>query len=178
MKTCIAAILTLGVLTWNSIAFCDEIYDAAKSGELPKVKALLKTNPDLVNSTDGFNNQTPLFAAVIYNHKDVADLLLANKADVNAHDKDGKTPMFFANKMEMAQWLLDNKADVNAKARNNNTPLHMQALLGHLDIVKFLLDNKADVNAKNKVGWTPLHMALTNNKTDVIDFLRQHGGQE
>jgi len=175
------AVVMLIALTWSSLAFCDEIYDAAKSGDTAKVKALLAANPELINSTNGFNNQTPLFAAVIYDHKDVADLLLANKADVSAQDKDGKTPLFSAaatDHKDMAQWLLDNKADVNAKARNNNTPLHTAALQGHLDIVEFLLANKADINAKNKVGWTPLHMALVNNNKDVIDFLRQHGGTE
>jgi ankyrin repeat protein len=181
MKTYITVILTVGILAWNSIAFCDEIYDAAKSGDLVKVKSLVKTDPDLVNSTNGWNNQTPLFAAVTNDRKDVAEFLLSNKADVNAQDKDGKTPLVMAasaDHKDMAQLLLDNKADVNAKAHNNNTPLHTAALMGHLDIVKFLLDNKADINAKNKVGWTPLHMALTNNNKDVIDFLRQHGGTE
>ena len=157
-------------MTWNSIAFCDEIYDKVKSGDLAKVKTLLKANPDLVNSTNGYNSRTPLFAAVIEDRKEVAEFLLASKADVNAPDKNGQTPLFLVTHKDMAQLLLDHKADVNAKAHNNNTPLHTAALLDRLDIVKFLLDNKADVNAKNKLGWTPMHMALTNNNKEVIDY--------
>ena len=42
----------LVALVWSSLAFCGEIHDAAKDGDLEKVKALLKDNPDLVNSKD------------------------------------------------------------------------------------------------------------------------------
>jgi cytohesin len=74
-----------------------EINDAARNGDLAKVKALLKDHPDLVSSTDD-NGQTPLCSAAIGGHKDVAELLLANKADVNAKDDNGETPLHAAAK--------------------------------------------------------------------------------
>jgi len=42
----------LAALIGSSVAFCDEIGDAAKSGDLEKAKALLKDNSDLVFSKD------------------------------------------------------------------------------------------------------------------------------
>ena len=55
--------VTLVALVWSCLAFCGEIHDAAEDGDLEKVKALLKANPDLVNSKDT-NGMTPLhFAA-------------------------------------------------------------------------------------------------------------------
>ena len=42
----------LGALAWSSLAFGGEIHDAAKAGDLEKVKAVLKDNPDLVFSKD------------------------------------------------------------------------------------------------------------------------------
>ena len=83
---------TLVALAWSSLAFCGEIHDAAKRGDLAKVKALLKDNPDLVFSKDN-DGKTPLHLAAVYGHKDVAELLLANKAEVNAKDNDGDTPL-------------------------------------------------------------------------------------
>jgi len=41
-----AAVL-LAMLAWSTLAFCGEIHDAARAGDLKKVEALLKGNPDL-----------------------------------------------------------------------------------------------------------------------------------
>ena len=65
----------LVALAWSSVAFCGEIHDAAKSGDLEKVKALLTGNPNLVFSKDN-NGETPLHDAVVTGHKDVAELLV------------------------------------------------------------------------------------------------------
>ena len=79
----LATVLT--VLAWTMPAFSGEIHDAAKTGDLAKVQALLKDNHDLVFSKDN-NGGTPLHWAALNGHKDVAELLLANRADVNAKD--------------------------------------------------------------------------------------------
>jgi ankyrin repeat protein len=63
---------------------------------LEKVKALLKDNPDLVFSKDNKYGGTPLHLAAATGHKDVAKLLLANKADVNAKDNRDATPLHLA----------------------------------------------------------------------------------
>ena len=86
----------LAVLVWSSLAFCGEIHDAAKNGDLEKVKALLKANPDLVFSKDDKFGGTPLHLAAYWNHKDVLELLLTNKADVNVRDNNGNTPLALA----------------------------------------------------------------------------------
>jgi len=58
------AALILFVLAWSNLAFCGEIHDAAKVGDLEKVKALLKDNPELVSNRDtNFLNYTPLHYA-------------------------------------------------------------------------------------------------------------------
>jgi hypothetical protein len=56
------------------VAFGQEIDDAAQNGDLEKVKALLKDNPDLVSSKDKWG-RTPLHLAARNGHKDVAELL-------------------------------------------------------------------------------------------------------
>jgi ankyrin repeat protein len=108
--------VTLIALAWSSLAFCGEIHDAAKSGDLEKVKTLLKANPDLVFSKDT-NGWTPLHLA---STKAVAEFLLANKADVNDNKNGyGWTPLHAAAAngfKDVVELLLADKADVNAKA--------------------------------------------------------------
>ena len=141
------AIVTLIALACSTLAFCGEIHDAAKAGDLAMVKALLKENPNLVLSKDN-NDFTPLHYAANEDHKDVVELLLANKAEVDAKEKNGFTP------------------------------LHAVALFDHKDVAELLLTHGADVNAKANDGSTPLHYAALYGHKDVAELLRQHGGHE
>jgi len=132
--------------------------------------------------------------AAFNDHKDVAELLLANKADVNA--------LHFAafnDHKDIADLLLAKGAAVNAKTDKGVTPLHWAAMKGHKDVVELLLANTADVNAQTEQtvvpptplwdeemgnslkvygGWTPLHLAAFYGHMDVAELLRQHGGHE
>jgi len=83
-------------LAWCSLAFCGEIHDAAKAGDLEKVKTLLKDKPGLVLSKDDKYGLTPLHLAAFSGHQDVAELLLTSKAEVNAKDNLGLTPLHMA----------------------------------------------------------------------------------
>ena len=93
------ATFTIVTLAWSSLAFCGEIHDAAKAGDLEKVKALLKANPDLVNSKDTsrrYDGYTPLHSAVEKRQNEMVELLLANKADVNANVSSVGSPLHLA----------------------------------------------------------------------------------
>jgi len=71
------------------------IHDAARDGGLEKVRALLKQNPDLALSKDA-EGMTPLHWAAMQGRKDMAELLIANRADINAKNKYGATPLHVA----------------------------------------------------------------------------------
>jgi ankyrin repeat protein len=66
------AIVTLIALACSTPAFCGEIHEAAKAGDLAKVKALLKDNPELVSSKDNLGF-APLHLAAQEGHKEVVD---------------------------------------------------------------------------------------------------------
>jgi hypothetical protein len=124
-----------------------EIHVAAQRGDVEKVKALLKGNPNLVFSQDN-KGDTALHWAASNDHKEVAELLIASKADVNARDNKG--------------W----------------TPLHAAAIQGYKDMAEFLLASQADVNARDNNGSTPLQEATAKGHADVAELLRQHGGHK
>ena len=108
--------------------------------------------------------------------------LLANKADVNAKDKCGWTPLHIAaidGRTETVQALLKHKQmheqiDVNAKNKYGWTPLHHAAYDGHAAVVQALLASKADVNAKDEDGRTPLHKAAYNGHEEVVKLLLEN----
>jgi uncharacterized protein len=180
-----AAVL-LVALALSCLASCGRkgVHDAAKAGDLEKVKALLKDHPDLVFNKDN-DGRSPLHWAANSGHKDVVELLLTNKAEVNAKDNNGGTPLLYATaggRWNVAQLLLANKAEVNAKDNDGRSPLHWAASMGHKDMAELLLTNKAEVNATNNKGFTPLHYATAGGDNvgfqAVAELLRQHGGHE
>jgi ankyrin repeat protein len=172
----------LAALTLCGLVACakkhDSLNDAAKSGDLAKVRQLLKSNPGLVSSQDT-NGCTPLFNAALYGHDDVVELLLANKADVNAKTRAGLTPLMFAVHTNIARLLLDRGADVNARDnRSRWTALHLAAAFGRTNMVELLLANGADVNVVDVNGRAPLYYAECHGHADVAELLRQHGGKD
>jgi ankyrin repeat protein len=136
---------------------------AVKSGDLELVKALLKEQADLVFTRDSSFGGTPLYWAAVNGHKGVAELLLANKAEVNAKDNLGWTPLHSAavtGRKVVTELLLANQADVNARDNNGATPLNGAVSNGHEDVAALLLANQAEVNAKDNNGRMPLHLAV------------------
>ncbi|MBV9765459.1 MAG: ankyrin repeat domain-containing protein, partial [Acidobacteriaceae bacterium] len=121
---------------------------------------------------------TPLHYAARDGRKELTELLLTDKADVNATDNSGYTPLYYAayeGHNETAELLIANKADVNAKDKDGETSLHAAALHGYNDVVELLLANKADVNVRDSDGNTPLHNAASVNYPDVAKLLLASG---
>jgi ankyrin repeat protein len=178
------AAVVLLALGWSNFALCDEIHDAAMAGDVGKVEALLKHDPDLVFSTNyGANNKgwTPLHVAALFDRTNVAKVLLANKADVDAKDSDAHTPLHMAagkGKEDFVALLIANKADINAKDIMKGTPLIVAADNNRKEVVELLLANKVEVNARNIEGWTALRFAEERGHKEVADALRAHGANE
>jgi serine/threonine-protein phosphatase 6 regulatory ankyrin repeat subunit B len=125
------------------------------------IKTQLRDHPDWIFDKDA-NGENPLLISVLAGRKDVVELLLTYKIDVNSKDNAGQTALHkaaYSNQKDIAELLLANRANVNAKDINGDTPLHFAANSGCEDVAEVLLANKANVNAKDNSGMTPLHMA-------------------
>jgi ankyrin repeat protein len=78
---------------------------------------------------------------------------------------------------EVAELLIANGADVNAKSEIGTTPLYNAAYYGSTEVAELLIANGADVNLKDDYGRTPLKWAVRHKHTETADLLRKHGGK-
>ncbi len=122
---------------------------------------------------------TLLHRAVQNKSKKLAELLIAQGANVNAKNNQGDTPLHLAvqsNNKELAELLIAKRVDVNARDNYGHTPLHLALLYNNKEVAKLLIAKGADVKARDNQGDTPLHSAdkLINNK-EVAELLIAKG---
>jgi ankyrin repeat protein len=165
---------TIAAVLLATTAFAGPIHDAAKIGDLAGVQAELDKGVD-VGAKDEFG-RTPLYLAAENGRKQVAELLIAKGADVNA--KNGFTPLHraaYQGHKEIAELLIANGADVNAKDDDGRTPLHYAAKYATKEVVELLIPNGADVNAKDRFGFTPLREAAWYGHKEIAELLLDKG---
>jgi ankyrin repeat protein len=154
-----------------------QVRDAARDGNLAKLKVLLQGNPDLVSC--GCDGGTQLIVAAEVGRTDVVEFLLAAGADINGRDNERETALDDAvvhHHKNVVKQLLDGGAEVNTRDVDDNTPLMYAAQWGDTDVVEWLLANKADVNARTREGgYTPLYFAAYLNQMGVAELLLSHG---
>jgi ankyrin repeat protein len=139
-----------------------ELAEAAFVCDLLRVRDLLArgASPD---ARDG-EGRPPLVSAILGNSVALVGLLLESKADVNAIDEHGWTPLHFASEEvlpQMASLLLSKNADPNVRDDEGNTPLHRAVFSarGRDEVVRLLRKNGAKDDVKNKSGETPKSLA-------------------
>ncbi|GAB5359500.1 hypothetical protein AAMO2058_000549200 [Amorphochlora amoebiformis] len=89
------------------------LQNAAKEGDLPTLKRMLKKKPWRVNEVRLY---APLHAAALFNHTEMAKWLLTEGANVDVQMLDASTPIILAaseGNEEMVKLLLFNDADIS-----------------------------------------------------------------
>jgi ankyrin repeat protein len=128
----------------------------------------------------GYNKQPPLHIAVQFGSKEIAELLIANGADVNMiSGYKMEAPLHIAakkSKKEMAELLISNGANLDAfdGGTFGYTPLHWALNQGHEEVVELLITKGANVMAKSKAGF-PLGVAAAVGPKRMVERLIDAG---
>jgi hypothetical protein len=151
-------------------------FNAIFQNDIKGVQTSIATGFD-VNTKDK-NNMTALHVAVEFENLEIAKLLLQNKADINAQDKDGKTPLMYAvdgitENFEAVKLFIKSGAKLETRDKEGNTALLIASDGYSKEIVEYLLKAGANPNVKNKESETPL--SLAGNQEEIKEILRRYG---
>jgi ankyrin repeat protein len=187
-----AIALACATLALAAPAFGGPIQDAARKGDLKKVKELLASDSKLVNDKDK-NGDTALHQAALHGQLAVAQALIDAGANVNAKNNyppfvpDDLGKQFATSNHQDPIILLHSQASNTTNALNTQgvtandlkdgyTPLDLAAFaINHNKMVQLLVAHGADVNARAASGATPLFWAVMRDQKDDIKFLLDHG---
>jgi len=106
--------------------------------------------------------------------------LIKQKADVNAAEPDGTTPLHWAvqgDDQEIVRVLLAAGANVKAANRYGVTPLQLAAVNGNAAVTTILLDAGADPNAVLPEGETVLMTAARTGQVETLKVLVDRGAE-
>ncbi len=161
--------LILLVISHWQISHMD-VFEAARTGNLPRLKALINGNPSLIHARDDEGN-TPLHLAAYSDRMDVAQFLIGKGASGDMVNEHGYRPLHCAanrGSVLMVQLLLERYHNVTSVDKNGNSALH---LTDSPDVLELLIQKGADPNTENNHGFAPLHFALSKGNTQAARVL-------
>ena len=160
------------------------MYWAARYGNLPAVRALLKDGVG-INKSLNMNKWTVLHVAAFYNRAALVKKLIKAGADVNMQVTTPGSSNYTALHLAAQKChtttvmeLIKGGADVNIATSDGVTPLHIAADVGHEAGVLALMYAGADINAVVRNGHTPLSAAVHGKHERIVELLKHAGAVE
>ena len=147
--------------------------------------------PQDVNDQGG-SHTTPLPAASVEGHLDVASLLVKSGADPNSRDDLGRVPPYRVSQggqlviteasFEIARLFVNYGSNVNVADDEGWTPLqHIVGVVRSrncwyrgIGVARLLIDRGADMNALEENRWTAQHFASCIGHLDITKLLIDH----
>jgi len=154
-----------------------KLLEAAKGGELAKVRELIKSGAQ-VDAVDDFECHHPLHLASEEGHLPVVRFLLEAGAKVDAVNRYDEQPLLLAasmGRLPVARFLLGAGAKVDAADNKGRQALHYA---DRLSVVKFLLSAGSDPMAKDNDGKTAVDTIGEAGNPRVIALLKEWSDPE
>jgi Tol biopolymer transport system component len=177
MITARSIILLATVVALCGLSAAAEIHEAARNGDLEKVKKLLAADPRLADAQDD-DGLTPLSWATRGVHVEVAKYLMEHGADVTIPNARQVIPLHsaaFRGVDELVPLMILRGANVDAKLAAGMASLHLAVMGGHVQTARFLLSHGAALEITDRLGSTPLLMAASFGQKKMVQVFLSHG---
>ena len=146
----------------------NELFDILHEGDLKKTKAVLETEPILINAVvaDGY---APIHIAAMFGRENILDYLIDHQALVNqtAKNPSGVTALHLATAYRdeatakrMIERLVSHGAELNAKQSAGETALHQAVARGSVVLTDCLILAGADPFLKDNLARTAMDLAM------------------
>ena len=115
---------------------------------------------------------------------DRVKVLLDKGADINCHDENGNTALFFQvykgdERIEFVRFLLSLGADANLPSNSGQqegvTPIHIASAVGANECIKILLEHSASVHWRTPDGSEAIHSAAIGGNANTVKLLIKAG---
>jgi len=154
------------------------LQQAAWSGKLEAVKALLAHKPDVNATTE--SGDTALTYSFVADSKEIFNLLLENGADIN-HGRSAlaECMIYGGGKDSWPEFLLSKGADPNRKGTDADrfVPIIQAIINGNTNYVAALLKYHVDLNTRYINGadnFSPLELAMDEGHLDIALMLQNY----
>lgn len=156
-------------------AFCQDIFEIARNGELEDLRAYNEAHPNKLNDLND-QGYTPLMLAAYHGNLETAAYLAKNGANLNGESKYGTPVMAAAIKgnYEIVSLLLSQGADLNKADSNGTTALLYASIFSLNEIASLLLIGGADSKRKDSRGNSALDYAILSQNETLIKLLNTH----
>lgn len=153
-----------------------DIFQAAATGNIPHLRALLAADPELAHSFSG-DGWTPLHLAAAFANPEAVSALLAGGARVDAVSRNPQqnqplhATLALSKNPETVQLLLEHGAPVNAAQASGFTPIFSAATANRRDLAELLISHGADPHRKNDAGKSAADFARERGHTELAAWL-------
>lgn len=151
----------------------NDIFNVARSGSIADAKALMKNNPDIINTINE-EGYSPLILACYKGNLEVAEFLIKNVKDINYTSAMGTALMAATVKKQtrLVQLLLENKANPNSTDANGTTALIYASIFKSYDIAQLLIRYNGDNAHKDSRGNSAVDYAILADDDKLIQILK------
>ena len=169
---------------WQNKVGATPLFTACFRGHVETLRVLLRAGAK-VNHRDAENETALLCLAKQKNPPknliECVSTLIASGADLDASDKDSKTPLIWAatnSNLLLVTILVNNNlgrvAKIHARTNRGRNALHIASESSAVEVVKVLLSHGADPCCASEGGWTPLHNAAQKGHADIVALLIEY----
>lgn len=160
------------------------VYMAVRFGSSRSIKAMMKYKPNL-GVKRGLGFETPLILASALGYAEIAEILIAFKADPMEKTSRGETAMHAAASegwISVMDVLCANNSSsqdmLNCQTKTKETPLHYAVKNKQEQAAQYLIHKGADISVRNQQGADIWQLAVASHSCSMLSTLLQAVGQQ